>query len=104
MFEGRTELQVQSLLRSEIGKWMIVEDAVRAVSPVGDMRAMVAMMPAGAKHVFCSFNPVPDALMQLTDGDIAKIEGRIDQIQTLGIFLSECELISSRRALASPPS
>jgi hypothetical protein len=98
MFADRTELQAQAMLKSEIGKWMIVEGPVKGVSAMsfGD-RVLVAVSPADRHLVFCPFETVTAELERLADDDIVKIEGKIDRVLTIGIFLEDCDLISVRR-------
>lgn len=98
MFEGRTELQGQELIKSEIGKWMVVEGPVKGVTTMTlGSRVMVALH-AGEKHfVFCPFPEVTPELARLSDKDVVKIEGQIDRVMQMGVFLEECEIISVRR-------
>lgn len=91
MFEGRTQLQAQRMLKDEVGKWMGARGIVINVQDLSS-EVLIALNLGNLRMVFAYFPGDTPGMDVIAVGDVVAVEGRIETVEPLGITLVKCEL------------
>jgi hypothetical protein len=99
LFEDRTTIQAEKATKIYLGKWVsvsgVLKNVDRALLFPNGRKATISSRDGSFNNplIFCNFNRGGSKLEVLHKGDVLKVQGRIDHIDSSWVRLSRCELI-----------
>lgn len=93
-FKNRTDMEAQRLLQPHIGKWLVVEDVVKNVLEQDRSIAVLVGKRLGPTICLVFEKDWQQQLETLREGDAIMAEGRISEVDSSAMYLSNCEMLT----------
>jgi hypothetical protein len=92
LYISHTKLQAAEIIRKYYGDKLTITGIVNNVTPTHSKKIMLAL-DIKDKITFCIFSKVTERLKHLNKGDKITVSGTVSSIDSLGVAISDCELL-----------